>query len=259
MAFDSHESDRFAILPFLGGVNVISGESLLSADTKQSYGDETPKKQDYIIIPEQSRLDGICIRPGLVKQFVAMRTQESLHTGTPSSSKRRAEGDNIDAKDDVTNLPVEGQTIEWQMTGQDKIGGIQLQIIPQFKLEYMFAGSMKDISPGPNGRPLESYQLIPPSVIEYDVLKTPDELCLREGDTIHVKRLKKEKDYQYSRRKLVRDLLAEAPDAFKPSAIVEIEVIRSSFPEKILNIRIPGSDDCASFKVRSLNSFSSEQ
>src|SRR6185369_3501299 len=45
-----------------------------------------------------------------------------------------------------------GATIEWQMTGADSWGGIQLQIIPEHDLKRIWAGNCKDIIGG-NGTP----------------------------------------------------------------------------------------------------------
>jgi len=56
-------------------------------------------KQDYIVSPGQLWLDGIAIKPGVVRQFVAM----------PMDS---------------------GYSIERQVTGMDNVGGLQLEIIP---------------------------------------------------------------------------------------------------------------------------------
>jgi hypothetical protein len=56
-------------------------------------------KQDYIVSPNQLWLDGIAIKPGVVRQFVAM----------PMDS---------------------GYSIERQVTGMDNVGGLQLEIIP---------------------------------------------------------------------------------------------------------------------------------
>lgn len=254
MAFDCHESAEFAIRPFLGGVNGISGKNLL--EVAQSDKTATPRKQDYITVPEQKRLDGVSISPGVVKQLVATRmtSVENPQRRVSFLSKFGAESSNVDAKD-IAELPSEEvQTIESQMTGKDEIGGIQLQIIPQFKLKHMFAGSMKDACPAQHGGPLESYQPVPASVVKYDVLKTPEELGLHEGDVIHIRSLKNERGSWGWREKLVRDLLAEVPGALSLVDLVELEVFRPSSLEKILTILNPSSDeDGVSFKVRASN------
>lgn len=68
-------SAPFMIKIYCGGVNVVSGEH---ADE----GPETKKRraklleqgkpiQDYIVLPEQRWLDGVAIKPSVVRQFVA--------------------------------------------------------------------------------------------------------------------------------------------------------------------------------------------
>lgn len=53
---------------FIGHVNVVSGLTMEeTCDKKLDEGE-----QDYIVLPDQKWLDGICIAPGIVRQFVAM-------------------------------------------------------------------------------------------------------------------------------------------------------------------------------------------
>jgi hypothetical protein len=94
-------SQPFAIKLYVGGVNAISGVPI----------NETPEamikrlqvsekvKQDYIVLPEQPWLDGIASEDGRIRQFVAM----------PKGS---------------------GYSVEVQVTGEEKIGGLQLEITP---------------------------------------------------------------------------------------------------------------------------------
>ncbi|KAM5386457.1 hypothetical protein ACJZ2D_000420 [Fusarium nematophilum] len=125
-----------------------------------------------------------------------------------------------------------GGTIEWQMTGQDAIGRIQLQIIPQFDLEQMFAGSIKDAIPKSKlSAHLMSYQSVPDHAAQFDVLKTPEELGLSPGDFIHVR------DWGQGRTgerfKRVADLVAETPC---PSNILELEAWRSPRVERVFSV-----------------------
>ena len=48
---------------YAGSINVISGRDIQDGQTGA---------QDYIILPEQSSLDGIVVSPELVRQFVAV-------------------------------------------------------------------------------------------------------------------------------------------------------------------------------------------
>jgi hypothetical protein len=93
--------EPFALKIYVGGVNAISGVPI----------NETPEamlqrlklsdkiKQDYVILPEQPWLDGIASEDGRIRQFVAM----------PKGS---------------------GYSVEAQVTGEEKIGGLQFEITP---------------------------------------------------------------------------------------------------------------------------------
>ncbi|RYP05250.1 hypothetical protein DL765_009897 [Monosporascus sp. GIB2] len=214
----------------------------------QPYRDQLPPqaasqgglKQDYIITPEQKRLDGISLQPGIVKQFVAMKPNpdpKKDEKSTASSDVKTVAADPETAR--------RGGTIEWQMTGRDEVKGIQLQIIPKFKSELMFAGSMKDACPRKLGGRLESYVPVPDDVANYDVLRTPEELGLRTGDTIHIRNLGLEREDDRSKR--VIDLTLETPN---PSDVLELEVFRSPMLEIVTSVRSLGSNhDAVLFKV----------
>ncbi|KAL4818499.1 hypothetical protein BDW67DRAFT_182658 [Aspergillus spinulosporus] len=63
---------------------------------------EVSDNQDYVIVPGQQWLDGIAVSPGVVRQFVAM----------PLGS---------------------GYTVEGQVSGKEKFGGIQIEVIPSYE------------------------------------------------------------------------------------------------------------------------------
>ncbi|KAL4766664.1 uncharacterized protein BDW70DRAFT_155322 [Aspergillus foveolatus] len=63
---------------------------------------EVSDKQDYLVVPGQQWFDGISVSPGVVRQFVAM----------PLGS---------------------GYTVEGQVCGKEKFGGIQIEVIPSYK------------------------------------------------------------------------------------------------------------------------------
>jgi len=96
----------FAVKVYVGGVNAISGESKVQTlDAIQQSGEsrsvEKKCTQDYIVPPLQYWLDGIAKQDGKVMQFVA------APVGT-------------------------GYSVEAQVTGQDNVGGIQFEIMPQY-------------------------------------------------------------------------------------------------------------------------------
>nr|XP_036586659.1 uncharacterized protein CTRU02_03247 [Colletotrichum truncatum]KAF6797216.1 integral membrane protein [Colletotrichum truncatum] len=93
----------FAIKIYVGGVNAVSGFPMTENDKTK----EKRKKmlnsgkpiQDYMVLPEQHWLDGIASEDGKIRQFVAQ----------PKGS---------------------GFSVEAQVTGEENVGGIQIEIIP---------------------------------------------------------------------------------------------------------------------------------
>lgn len=65
---------KCAVRVFVGRVNAISGAKM-EEDPNQSSKN---KVQDYIMLPEQHWLDGICVAAGVVRQFVAMPCKRNL-------------------------------------------------------------------------------------------------------------------------------------------------------------------------------------
>ncbi|CAN9264703.1 unnamed protein product [Alternaria alternata] len=97
------KSHMCVVRVFIGHVNAVSG--LTMEETSDKGLDEG--EQDYIVLPNQQWLDGICIAPGIVRQFVAM----------PLGS---------------------GYTIEGQKTAKEKYGGLQLEVTPEALPEQRF-------------------------------------------------------------------------------------------------------------------------
>jgi len=139
-AFDFSNPQRaFAIRPYVGGINAISGKPMLSKQAgvdraRESTSNETTqpgeaqdplhgRKQDYFVadisihdisvIPQW--LDGIATSNGTVKQFVAV----------PFGSE---------------------ESIESQKQGQDLVGGIQLEVVPTYPLCRLRVESDKEIN-----------------------------------------------------------------------------------------------------------------
>lgn len=63
-----HSHRKYAVRVFVGRVNAITGQEMQS-EKDAKYED---KLQDHLVIPGQRWLDGICVAPGVVRQFVAM-------------------------------------------------------------------------------------------------------------------------------------------------------------------------------------------
>ncbi|KAI0802941.1 hypothetical protein GGR55DRAFT_691855 [Xylaria sp. FL0064] len=93
----------FMIKIYAGGVNVVSGEhnsetfeTLIRRFDRVAMGERI---QDYVVVPQQSWLDGFAVSPGVIRQFVAM----------PLGTK---------------------YSVEAQLTGQETVGGLQFEITP---------------------------------------------------------------------------------------------------------------------------------
>ncbi|ROW08042.1 hypothetical protein VPNG_06109 [Cytospora leucostoma] len=93
----------FMIKVCCGGVNAISGEhSNESAGTQQrrsKRSQEGTSIQDYVVVPSQPWLDGVAVKPSVVRQFVAMPMGH-------------------------------GYSVEAQVTGEETVGGLQLEVTP---------------------------------------------------------------------------------------------------------------------------------
>lgn len=93
--------EPFALKIYVGGVNAVSGvpinESPEAMLKRLKMSDKV--KQDYMVLPDQPWLDGIASEDGRIRQFVAM----------PMGS---------------------GFSVEAQVTGEEKIGGLQFEVTP---------------------------------------------------------------------------------------------------------------------------------
>lgn len=69
IGFECQSSKRYALRISIGRINVVTGQSM---DESPTQHDGARPIQDYIVIPGQEWLDGICIDSGIVRQFVAM-------------------------------------------------------------------------------------------------------------------------------------------------------------------------------------------
>ncbi|EFQ27093.1 integral membrane protein [Colletotrichum graminicola] len=93
----------FAIKIYVGGVNAVSGfpmtENEKTKEKRLKMLSSGQPIQDYVVVPEQNWLDGIVSEDGKIRQFVAQ----------PKGS---------------------GFSVEAQVTGDEKVGGIQIELIP---------------------------------------------------------------------------------------------------------------------------------
>lgn len=236
--FHTEEQKKFAIRLYVGGVNGLSGESSEGgmASILRRMNLEN-RRQDYLVLPEQLWLDGIATAPGVVSQFVATemapqkeRSQESRNS---RASKQRDASSSPSPHGDATS----GASIEWQVTGRDEVGGLQLQIIPAFEPGLIHAGSARNVCVTSEG--IISTVTPPPKMERvFDVLSTPAELNLNAGDTIHVKDLK---SAAQPRPRVVLDLLDEGPLKLTDQDIVELEAVHNSYSKWVFDIKLLGS------------------
>ncbi|CAI9632777.1 unnamed protein product [Alternaria burnsii] len=131
---------KWAVHVFMGHVNTISGRTIEETANKEVED----QQQDYIVIPGQPWLDGICVAPGVVRQFVAM----------PLGS---------------------GYTVEGQKTSKEQYGGLQLEITPELfpKQRLWSYGKDKHIVKSVRGFPSG-----------LDEMKTPEQLGRNIGDVL---------------------------------------------------------------------------
>ncbi|TDZ29306.1 hypothetical protein C8035_v011306 [Colletotrichum spinosum] len=99
-------SAPFAVKIYVGGVNAVSGFPMTANDQTKAKRKRMLQNgesiQDYMVLPEQRWLDGIVSEDGKIRQFVAQ----------PKGS---------------------GYSVEAQVTGEENVGGIQIEIVPAKK------------------------------------------------------------------------------------------------------------------------------
>ena len=242
MLFECPKSDKkFVIRPYIGGVNGITGESTVGDMTSIMRRMFSRKSaQDYVRLPQQKWLDGIATAPGLVKQFIAtpmVPPDEQAKThGLRQSPRTRAHDRQCDAgmePDSSEAQALEGASLEWQMTGRDSVGGIQLQIIPQHKTKRMFFGNFQDVIYTQRSKWKSYTPEVSEQAQKYDVLKTPRELGISAEGTIHMKNIAL---LQEPRQKLIKDLLSECPMSVSQDGTLDLDVYYRADLEFILHV-----------------------
>ncbi|RFU29847.1 hypothetical protein B7463_g6513, partial [Scytalidium lignicola] len=143
--FRALEGRNYSLRVFVGHINVVSG--LTMDERPDAMADPL---QDYIILPGQPWLDGICVAPGIVRQFVAM----------PLGS---------------------GYTVEGQKTGEEKHGGLQIKIIPSYEenLRLWIKEGKDGMKEGVSTGTFDRSACL-------DERKTPRQLSLVSGDKIRL-------------------------------------------------------------------------
>jgi len=166
LAFTSSGNDQsqFAIRVLTGGVNALTGRSLT-----QNSSHLIERYQDYIVAPQQQLLSGYRAN-GSMRQFVAM----------PMGDK---------------------YTIEHQLTSDEFIGGIQLELIPRLRDTAMFKTSPPDSDP----QKREGQDPL-------DLFITPRELGLQPGQRVFMldQRPNCLYDFPREKREPIKDLVEPA-------------------------------------------------
>ncbi|KAF7554773.1 hypothetical protein G7Z17_g2655 [Cylindrodendrum hubeiense] len=219
--FDPKGAKRYAVRPFLGGVNGITGDGAMTdMATLLRRLNSVTSHQDYLVLPDQQWLDGIATSPGIVKQFVATpMTAPRKAPKTPRAMSHVSQEQNEDVDQAGSDDQPMGGTIEWQVTGQDVTGGFQLQLIPEFDTNNLSATSQVDVVEAGSDAPSMFNSLESRSAKFYDVLKTPKELGLTTKDIIHVKDILSNLP---DRPKVMQDLLTESSNKLREWEVVEI-------------------------------------
>jgi len=211
--------EKYAVRPFVGGVNTISGRPLPTMARllqNSNLRDNKDWVQDYVVLSEQSRIDGIAIAPGYVSQFISTRMQAKASARKIKSvmeDRRGFQHGKIGsmAVSSSTYTPA-GRSVENQMTSKDAIGGIQLEIIPALDPTTMFFSKKPHIrSDFASGWPvINEYDRHDVSEIKeqwadrLDPMKTPAELGFHPRDVIYMKDVR---SIVPCRKKTLSDLL----------------------------------------------------
>jgi hypothetical protein len=230
--FTCKQKSRFVIRPFVGGINAISGEPMTGdMTTLLRKLSSISQKQDYLVFPKQHWLDGIATSPGVIKQFVATPMLSPAQQEMRKAMRRENElAKRLNPTSNHKDFEL-GASIELQLTGNDRTGGFQLGIIPEFDVERMSFSQSSNMwhSETETATFGKRYHSTNGGL---NVLKSPRELALQNGSIVHMKDLEK---LAPNRAKVLSDLWLEASDTDRIPDGVAIEVARSTW-EACLNI-----------------------
>jgi hypothetical protein len=70
LSFHATNHGKYAVRVYMGQINAVSGQNMM--EKKHITDGQTGMQQDYVVIPGQKWIDGVCVAPGIVRQFVAM-------------------------------------------------------------------------------------------------------------------------------------------------------------------------------------------
>jgi hypothetical protein len=238
--------NRYVIRPFVGGVNAISGKPAVG-DMSSILRSLNPAKgrpqQDYVVLPDQLWLDGVATAPGVVKQFVATPMlsprQQQMRTATRQVIKESRTRETFSKKNSNFEL---GASVELQITGYDKTGGIQLLVVPQHDWKRMsFSRHENHIYTGK-----ECTRPAGPECEPLDPKSTPRSLGLVEGDALYLKDLKNRAP---DRLKVLRDLESEAPNFAKVDGNIVLKAYTPYIKEVLVRVSCPERPNRAHFEV----------
>lgn len=244
--FTCWRKSRFVVRPFLGGINAISGEPLVGdmLAMLKKLNSVSPK-QDYLALPEQPWLDGVASSPGLIKQFVATPMLSPAQQQVRKTARRQQEQmKRLDPNSRQADFEM-GGSVELQLTDQERTGGFQLGIIPEYDTQRMSFSREANTWYSYNDNETVALNCrVSGTSGRLNVLKSPHELGLKHDDQIHMKDLD---EIMSSREKLVKDLWVEASKKNKTPGGVMIEPDRetSSWEArlKVVCHECPGSGD----------------
>ena len=223
ISFDSAFAKKYAIRPYVGGINAISGESMMKKLSRPPRRlDDLTDEQDYLVHPRQARLDGVATKPGVVKQFIAT---QRIPSADQAARFLAGEVTNVnlgltEGQGRSKNHERAGVSIEWQMSGKGNVGGIQLQFIPEHDIEHMrFSNTPDHILE--DGHLKSHFTPAPSNARSFDLFKSPSEQNIDIGDTLHVKDTK---DAQPERLKTVKDLWSESPFPLASTEGIDLDI-----------------------------------
>ena len=238
ISFDCPSAKKYAIRPYVGGINGISGESMMEKLSRPTGRlDDLTDKQDYLVLPRQARLDGVATKSGVVKQFIATQRIPSA-----DQAARFLAGEVIHVNSGLTegqrhskNHEIADISIEWQMSGKGNVGGIQLQFIPEHNIEHMrFSNTPNHILE--NGHLISHFTPAPSNAKSFDLFKNPSEQNIDIGDTLHVKDTK---DAQPERLKTVKDLWFESPFPLNSTEDIELDIFYRAPSVRLFAVHLP--------------------